>query len=289
MTVIKICDSIPGSGKTEAAINYINSHPEKKFLFITPFRSEIDRIRKSCPDLRFATPHIAHTKNQNEHTLSVALRLLLEKGKNVVTTHALLNLNTREIEGFIKAHGYTLILDEAFNTIEKLNIKTSDLQILQASGLIETKDGYVNWTGDEEYTGYAYQEVFAKAKTHNLIHDDTNLMYWTFPPDIFMSFKEAFILTYLFEGQFQRCYFDMYHIPYQYIGVKKDDNGYSFSNTPTDLTPFRNLKDKITIWEDKDGSDYNTIGKRRTALSSTWYSNDSTNRCEQMRKNIYNV
>lgn len=289
MTAIQICDSIPGSGKTEAAINYMNSHPEKKYLFITPFRTEISRIQQSCPALRFTTPHVAHTKNQDKHTLSVALRLLLEKGKNIVTTHALLDLNAREIEGFIKANGYTLILDESFNTIEKFKMSASDMAVLKASGLIEIKDGYVNWKGDGEYTGRMYKDLFAKSKTHTLIHDGPNLMYWMFPPDIFTVFKEAFILTYLFEGQFQRCYFDMYNIPYQYIGVKKDDNGYSFSDTPTDLAPFRNLKEKITIWEDKDGSKYNAIGESRTALSSRWYSRESETRCERMRNNIYNI
>lgn len=35
--MIKVCDAIMGSGKSSAAINYMNEHPDKKFIYITPY------------------------------------------------------------------------------------------------------------------------------------------------------------------------------------------------------------------------------------------------------------
>ena len=54
---INIVDAICGSGKTSAAINYINqSADETKFLYITPYLTEVDRIIKSCPQKHFKQP-----------------------------------------------------------------------------------------------------------------------------------------------------------------------------------------------------------------------------------------
>jgi len=44
MNSIKIVDAIMGAGKTSAAINLINNNPDKLFLFVTPYLSEVDRI-----------------------------------------------------------------------------------------------------------------------------------------------------------------------------------------------------------------------------------------------------
>lgn len=43
---IKIIDSIMGSGKTSAAINYMNKDYQKKFIYITPYLDEVDRLVK---------------------------------------------------------------------------------------------------------------------------------------------------------------------------------------------------------------------------------------------------
>ena len=52
---IKICDAIMGAGKTSAAINYMNDSPGK-FIFITPYLKECDRIIDNCPIKNFKSP-----------------------------------------------------------------------------------------------------------------------------------------------------------------------------------------------------------------------------------------
>ena len=54
---INIVDAICGSGKTSAAINMINSSDkEQKFLYITPYLDEVQRIIDSCPEKHFRQP-----------------------------------------------------------------------------------------------------------------------------------------------------------------------------------------------------------------------------------------
>ena len=45
-----------GTGKTQGAIKYMNDHYEDtSFIYITPYKKEIDRIIESCPFLNFQT------------------------------------------------------------------------------------------------------------------------------------------------------------------------------------------------------------------------------------------
>ncbi|BHH84360.1 hypothetical protein [Desulforhopalus sp. 52FAK] len=45
-----IVDAHCGKGKTSWGIQFINEHPEKRFLFITPFLEEVKRIKRDCPE-----------------------------------------------------------------------------------------------------------------------------------------------------------------------------------------------------------------------------------------------
>ena len=45
---IKVCDALCGSGKTSACIRMMNENKDKKYVFVTQFLSEVDRIIRSC-------------------------------------------------------------------------------------------------------------------------------------------------------------------------------------------------------------------------------------------------
>ena len=45
---ITVIDSIMGSGKSTWAFNFINSNPEKKYLYVTPFIDECARAIHAC-------------------------------------------------------------------------------------------------------------------------------------------------------------------------------------------------------------------------------------------------
>ncbi len=73
---VKIVDMIMGAGKTTSAINYINQADfDEKFLFITPYLNEVDRIRKSCPFKNFKEPKEMGTKLNG-------IKYLVSQGEN---------------------------------------------------------------------------------------------------------------------------------------------------------------------------------------------------------------
>ena len=53
---ITIVDAPCGAGKTSFAIQYMNNEIFERFIYITPFLSEIDRVIKSCDCREFRKP-----------------------------------------------------------------------------------------------------------------------------------------------------------------------------------------------------------------------------------------
>ena len=62
MNYITVIDAVCGAGKTSYAIQYMNKYGIgfgdniKSFIYVTPYLTEIERIKKSCPNLKFLDP-----------------------------------------------------------------------------------------------------------------------------------------------------------------------------------------------------------------------------------------
>ena len=54
--MVRVCDAIMGTGKSSAAITYLNEHPDDRFIYITPYLDEAARIKKECPNAHFVEP-----------------------------------------------------------------------------------------------------------------------------------------------------------------------------------------------------------------------------------------
>jgi Zn-dependent alcohol dehydrogenase len=52
-TKIKIIDSIMGSGKTSYAIQKMIEDTQNNYIYITPFLTEVQRIKDQCKDRKF--------------------------------------------------------------------------------------------------------------------------------------------------------------------------------------------------------------------------------------------
>ena len=132
------------------------------------------------------------------------------------------------------------------------------------------EDGFVCWK-DKGYEGKfdGYKEM-ADAGT---LYYCAETMYEVMNPKRFSAFDEVFMLTYLFDGQPQKAYFDFYGFDYIVIGVEKDEDGYHFSDKPDAPPPtdYSNLIHIIGEGEDHADSRMNDIGYDRTALSANWF------------------
>ena len=119
--------------------------------------------------------------------------------------------------------------------------------------------------------------VFAYADKDNTI---ISLM-WMFPYKVFKSFKEIYVLTYMFDGQIQKKYFDYFGATYTQWYVKN----YRLTPTPQ-VYDYTKTKSLIRVCRD---ASLNEIGTKNTALPLSWFSR--TRRSYEMIKlqnNIYN-
>lgn len=284
--VIKVVDSIMGSGKTSAAINLMNEQKETNFIYITPYLDEVKRI-KGATNRKFYEPEY-YQNNKLYNSKFDSLHALLSEGKNVVSTHALFKRSNRETRELIYNGNYTLILDEVMDVVEKLQIKKNDLEGLYALGLVYEKDGYLLWNEDKTEWDSRYNDIRDMALNYNLIKYKDNVLIWTFPADIFKSFKEIYILTYQFNAQIQKYYYDLHNIKYEYYIATNKDNTYQFTNKPDNYSEKefkQQLKRKINIIEhDK----LNRIGDEPFSLSKNWFKNSSDPVLLQLKRHTEN-
>lgn len=269
-TEVKVCDAIMGTGKTEAAITYMNEHKDRKFIYITPYLAESNRIKENCPELHFVEPSnklAEYHFRKAEHTAA-----LIKEGKNITTTHAAFRNYTRHTLKKIKDMGYALIIDESLDILIESQMKSNDIGGLVATGFLQS-DGITYKATDKLYDSGKFEDEMKMFRSRDILSVDgqrgEKLYYWALPPELLTSFDEVFVLTYLFSGQ-SLCYFmKIYNIPYRYIGVSLKDGVYRFADNAEYVPEYtHHIKDLIHIVEHPK---LNRIGDKTHALSMNWY------------------
>ena len=148
---MSIVDSIMGGGKTTAALQKINRGYGLRFIYVTPFLPEVDRVLEKTRDF-YQPKELGSGKLDSLHDL-------LCDGRNIVCTHALFLRATKETMKLIHHGKYILILDEAleilheYNSVVPVNKQVNDKTV---KWLIKTNSLKVDdcfnafWNGDEE-------------------------------------------------------------------------------------------------------------------------------------------
>ena len=278
---VQVCDSIMGSGKSMSAIRYINE-TDRKFIYLSPYLEEGKRIKDACPDKDFKEPcsDADTTKLQDLHKL-------LRDGENVVSTHALFKCFNETTINLVKAGDYELVLDEALNVIEVLELSAYDRNtLIQSDYITVAEDNTVQWN-ESKYEGN-FTALKKAMQNGKVTYFKDSVFIWEFPIEAFKAFTKITVLTYLFSSQVLAYYLQLHNIPYEFIGVKKNASGHQFCNIddPECITKIQNLGELINIVERKK---YNAIGEKNTALSVSWYNKLSTTDRLKMRKLIRNV
>jgi len=293
-----VVDSIMGSGKTMWAFDYMYKEKNQKFIYVTPYLDEIDRLlylkdddgvpvvsddgydigTKWYYNRGFREPkHLGEGKLNNLHRL-------LDEGRNIATTHALLKMCTDETLELIQEGGYNLILDEALDIVDIIdNLKIKDYEMMINSNNIRVNENkLISWI-DPTYDG-EFIEFRRKCENGTMVEikksNRLQLLVWNFNFKSLNVFKKIYILTYLFDASFIRYYFDIHNISYRKWCIEDRvliDYGQKKPYGKDDL------KRLINIYDGK----LNNIGDRRTALSVNWYRNYSKKRV-LIRNNINN-
>lgn len=285
MSKVTVIDSIMGSGKTSWAKEYMNKYQStKRFIYVSPYLEEIeDNILKACPFL------IQPDEKRGKGSKLKHFKELLVNGESIVTTHALFRLFDNEVMELLRDAGYILILDEVANVIERLEkVTKDDIEMLLNSNKIEVKDRKVIWL-DDSYDG-VFDSRHANIKYHaqqgNIYLYGNSVLFWTFPAKVFELFEGTYILTYLFDGQIQRYYYDLFHIGYTYKSVEKVGKGYCL--VPYDVKSegrelYRNL---INIYEGDLNENFIPKKSKGNELSSTWIKNADNKTLERLKRNL---
>ncbi len=290
--MVKVCDAIMGSGKTSAAISYINDHPEKRFLYITPYLEEGKRVKNGCPDAKFVEPnnHSEESHSKVSHTLS-----LINGNRNIVSTHAAANLYDEAIMEALERQGYTIIIDEAVSVIQSADtIDGEDIQIFTSIGYLEEIAPNEYRRTDKPYSGKSLRDTFRNlgSKTLAVVPaeegvNNSDVFYYIFSQGFLSLPNEIIVLTYLFEGSPMELLMRAGNIPYENIYIEHGKDRYEFIEIKENRyipSYVPHLKDMIRII---DNPKLNAIGEDRTALSISWYEKNPEE-AEQLQKNLYN-
>lgn len=277
--MIKVLDSIMGSGKTSYAIQMINENPEKKYIYITPYLNEVERVLHSCSG--FKEPEA----NRSGDLKIDSLNDMLEQGVNIVSTHALFKLTTKKTIDALRLHNYTLILDEVVDVVSSEDFKKDDLATIVKAELAHVDEqGYLIWNS-QQYDG-AYNKIKRLCNSRSVIVVKNTALVWVFPATIFKMFSDTYICTYLFDVQIQKYYFDLHGITYDYYRIIQDDKG-RYKMIPKEPGYIDDTSHiHINIYEGKKNDIGSSSKYSYYALSSTWYSKATNIQLKRVKDNL---
>jgi hypothetical protein len=220
--MINVIDSMCGTGKSTKMFELIRQKSrddvDSKFLYITPFLSEInERVPRELPELDFWTP-----ENKGKGKIG-DLKHLISNGKNVASTHVLFSMLTPELVDILIDKQYTLIIDEAISCVGLLDktLVHSDVRDLLKSNMVipdPSKRNQLSWN-ELDYPEHDGRYAFVRNLCNLGVvycYADTFLMF-EYPPKLLRELEEVWVLTYLFNGSDMRCWLDLNEIQYNIV------------------------------------------------------------------------
>lgn len=286
--MIYVVDDLMGTGKSTWLISHINAHPEESFLCIVPTLDECQRYRRAIQTETFEPQQWGSKYRQ--------FLDLLEKRKNIVTTHALISMLDNDALERLRGADYTLVIDECLDVLSPFPLTSSDSDTLFNDGKLGIdEDGYLVWQ-DKGYGG-RFDDVRKLCEMRSLmgyLKEDGKLakvIMWNFPVTFFECFESGFVLTYLWQCSIQRTYFELHGIDYE---VKMlDVTGDNL--IPYDATLAQMKRQKVApLLQICEVDKLNRVGRRlgkSYPLSKGWYRtqhNKKTALLQEIKKNTEN-
>ncbi|MEG6584187.1 ParB/RepB/Spo0J family partition protein [Dendrosporobacter sp. 1207_IL3150] len=293
LVLIKVIDSIMGSGKSSYIRKMMNDNPDRKFIYVTPYLEEVANVIQNCDN--FAEPDTI-TEDGEKCLKQESFHELLLQGKNVASTHQLFKLSTSYTISLLKQQNYTLIIDEVMEVVDCQQIKPSDLQMAISGEYCKVDDdGRLIWNDEKPYNGDWAKKLRTLCKNKSIYLVNDTALIWMFPPRIFNYFEEIYVLTYLFDSQVMRFYFDINGISYKKYRIINKPNFeiVEHNGKPDDTEALSKLIDICTKGRINDiGSNVDKQStKRKTPyflLSSGWYDEANETDIKNLKNNLDN-
>lgn len=269
---VNVVDGIMGSGKTTAMIKLMNADKAHTFIFITPLLTEVERIVTDCSARDFRAPKSYGNKLNG-------LKALLKSGKNIAMTHSLFLRMDETATNLIKEQNYILVIDEVITSIVTPILNKTDTHILLSSDAIDVDENKIaSWNETDYPHTVLYSDIKKECKAGRITLAGDVFMHIQ-PFRIFSCFNEIYVLTYMFEYQLQKYYFDILKADYEYVHV--EGLGARGSTKKCVLAPGRDevkhpeYRKLINICQNRK---MNEIGEEDTALSKNWYRSKANNK-----------
>ena len=279
---INVIDGIMGVGKSSMAIDMIKADQNNSYIYITPYLDECTRVIQECSEKHFVQPDAEAMGTKSRH-----FKHLITKERNIASTHSLFKRMDQETRDLLSVKDYVLILDEVMDVVEVVNITPRDLQILKENFIEINEHNEITWK-DKSYNG-KYNEYKNLCDEGMLVLISNTVVMWKFPAEVFNYFKEVYILTYMFDSQIQKYYFDYYNIEYNYRSIDRDqNNNYMLVDRGSSTYEFKKkeqVKDLIILTKDK----LNRVGEKDFSLSYSWFEkNKGTIIMQEIKNNLSN-
>lgn len=307
MSTITVIDGMPGLGKTSFALQFMNDDIKSgfgslearmnyKYIFVTPYLNEADRISKGTNSV-LKEPDDKKAINKYGHFID-----LIKGDESIVMSHNLFKSLSDSDFDWLKEKDYLLFMDESPDVIEQISISKQDIDILKKSKTIDVSDKKkVKWLHDEYNVTKLnrFYDVHKDSKKRDIYLNKTeSSMFKLLSPKAFLSFKNVYILTYLFDGQFLKYFFDFHDISYTKKSVKKNGNKYELIEYDKNIEPRRKIQSLLTIHEDikpekgrpnKLNSNFNKRKlKENNLLSVTWLEEATQDEIRTLKLNLNN-
>lgn len=277
---VKVIDAIMGAGKTTYILNKINAEHQEwlsslfstpkdkpKYLYVTPTLDEVGRVQQQCAMADFREPE-AKTHGSKYYDF----KKLVEDGTNIVTTHSLFRLLSKDTYALLKEQGYTLVIDEALDCVDLFTgLTKADREMLLESGMVyvEPETYRLCWNEKDhgDYSG-KFERIQTLCRNGNLVFFDNTTLLWEFPVEFIGLFKEVYVLTYLFHGSAMANYLAANGVGFEISSVYEGKLSSWMGCSEKEIK--EKLRALIDIYEGKS----NRIGDnqpRANPLSSSWY------------------
>lgn len=282
---MSIVDSIMGGGKTTAALQKINRGYGLRFIYVTPYLPEVDRVLENTRD--FYQP-----KDLGDGKLD-SLHDLICDGKNIVTTHALFLRATKETMQLIYHGKYILILDESleimheFNSVVPKNKRVDDKTVkwLIEKNFLEVDEHFNAHWNDTQDNEFQFSEI-VKFSENQTLRCVRNNLYVEYDPEIFRTFQQIYVLTYLFRGSMLDAFFKMHGFKYEMLSAKRvSGETFEFCEYYDEREIKKQFAKLITL---HDGP-YNELGNNNPhAYSIKWLKKRKPEEIDLIKKNMRN-
>lgn len=286
MANIVIVDSLMGTGKTSWAIEYMNDHPEMRFIYVTPFLTEVERLREECIALK--EPQAWPTKYED-------FVRLVNEGGNIATTHATFLRTDVELARQIQDKRYTVIIDEALDPMNEYKELFSEKKakhnmnfLLKTNSVRVKPDGKVEWILPGEWEETVYGPLMKRAKSGNLFYFDEKTLVSQIPPEVFLLPERVFILTYLFYGQYLYFYFRMHGIPFDHMSIDETNGTLGLCEYDPGREDRKKYIQLISVYEDKEDRYKPMNNYSGYDLSKNWFQKAKQPVMNQLKNHIGN-